>query len=327
MWTFLIILIIGILIVDLALLNKPSHVMTYKKSLELTIFYIIIAILFGFFLWHQKGGLIASDYFTAYILEKSLSVDNLFVIALIFKFFDVEERYQHRILFWGIIGVIVSRGILITSGAFLIEKFDWMLPLFSAIIIVLGIKMFFQKNNTLDIQKHRLYRFLTKHLPLSPHKKGGAFFYRLGDEEGSDLKTHIPVSEQSVGKNKGKWVATPLFVCLLMIEGVDVIFALDSIPAVFAITKDPFIVFSSNMFAIFGLRSLYFIIGRVINSFHYLHYSLSAILIFIGIKGLSVTLFKMPHIPAYYSLGIIITILALGILPTVWQNKKKNSIS
>jgi tellurite resistance protein TerC len=251
--------------------------------------------LFGAWVWHSRGGDDGMDYFTAFFVEKSLSLDNLFVISVIFAYFGVPRIYQHRVLFWGIIGVIVMRGILIGLGAPIVHSFDWVLLIFAAFLIFTGIKMVTAKDDDdPGIENSRVLKFVQKHFHVSPFLHGHSFFIR----------------EKTGHLGKTRLVATPLFLALVTIEMADLIFAVDSIPAVLAITTEPFVVYTSNIFAVLGLRTLYFAVAAVIHRFHYMKYALSIILVFIGMKAFYAHFFD--KVPAILSLSITLGTLVAG---------------
>lgn len=264
-----------------------------QKDINLTLFWIGLALLFNLYIYVTRGSETATNFLTAYLVEKSLSVDNLFVFLLIFKAFHIPPVHQHKILFWGILGAIVMRIIFIFAGLALIQKFSWIFYLFGAFLIYAGYKMFKQKDLEIHPEKNPVILVLEKWFPVTHSIEGGKFLY--------------------------KGMATPLLLSLVAIETSDIIFALDSIPAVIGITTDPYIVISSNLFAILGLRSLYFVLEAKISAFEYLHYGLSAILIFIGVK---MFLHSYLSLPPLVSLIVILVILALSILPSFINQKR-----
>jgi tellurite resistance protein TerC len=273
-----------------------------KEALIWSGVWVTLALVFNAGVWYYKGEQAGLEFLTGYLLEKSLSVDNIFIFVLIFGFFKVPPHLQHRVLFWGVLGALVMRGIFIALGAVLIAKFHWIIYIFGAFLVWTGWRMFKQKNEDIHPEDNPLVRWAKKVFPVSPSFQGDKFFFREGR----------------------KWVATPLFLCLLSVEFTDLIFAVDSIPAIFAITSDPFIVFTSNVFAILGLRSLYFALESIIAKFPYLKYGLALVLVFIGLKMLTMDFFKIPVV---VSLGIIAAVLATSILLNVWKNKKEAAIN
>ncbi len=297
-WIGFIIIILILLIIDLGVFNRKSHVISYKEALIWTAVWIILALIFNLFVYMFYGKDKAIEFFTGYLIEKSLSVDNIFVFVLLFTYFNVNKKYHHRVLFWGILGAIIFRGILIFIGTALIYKFHWIIYIFGGFLVISGIKMGFQKDNKLEPEKNPVVKLLRKFLPITPRYVKSAFFYR----------------------SHGKLYATPLIIVLAVIETTDLIFAFDSIPAILAISHDPFIVFTSNIFAILGLRALYFAVDKFIDKFTYLKYGLSVILIYIGIKMLISELYKIPTL---ISLGILIFVLTISVLVSVF--KKRNN--
>lgn len=312
-WILFIAFIFLCLALDLGVFNKNAHAITYHEAARWTIIWATLAGLFSgviYFLYgrgliHNPTGLEAYEaslqYITGYLIELSLSVDNIFVIAIIFKSFKIPQKYQHRVLFWGILGAILFRGIMIVFGVLLIEKFAWIMYVFGAFLLYTAYKMFAERNedHNHDFQpkKSFIYRQLRKMIPITSHMSGEHFFI----------------------KKRGMLIAAPLLLALIIIEFTDVLFALDSIPAILSITTDPFLVFSSNIFAILGLRSMYFFMANMLESFHHLKYSLIAILTFVGFKLL---LTNHYHIPTNYSLLVIGLALAVGIIASFHQQRK-----
>ncbi len=303
LWLAFITIVIALLTFDLGVLHKDDHEIGVKESLLLSAGYISIALLFGAWLWWQLGMQSATEYFTGYLIEKSLSMDNVFVIALIFSYFAIPRLYQHRVLFWGILGVIVLRAIMIAVGATLVSQFSWILYLFGAFLIFTGIKMWIIADHMPDIANNPLLKFLRKRMRVTPEVQGNAFFVRLAD----------PVSGEMV-----RW-ATPLFLALCLVEFVDLVFAVDSVPAIFAITSDPFIVYTSNIFAILGLRALYFALAAMIHRFKYLKYALALVLVFIGTKIFLVGIIgKMPPV---ISLSVTFGLIFGGVFFSLWKTR------
>lgn len=286
------------LLIDLGIFNRKSHIISTKEALTWTAVWIIMALIFNAIIYYTGGKKIALEFLTGYILEKSLSVDNIFVFILLFSYFKVNKKYQHKILFWGIVGAIILRGILIILGATLIVKFHWIIYIFGAFLIFTGIKMAFPRNEEIDPGKNPFVKLIGKLFPMTPRYVRGAFFIR----------------------SKHKLYATPLIVVLTVIETTDLVFAFDSIPAILAITHDPFIVFTSNAFAILGLRALYFALANFMDKFRFLKYGLSIILVFIGIKMLITDIF---HIPILISLSIIMIVLTVSVLASVFIKPSK----
>jgi tellurite resistance protein TerC len=270
-----------LLFLDLAVFNRTAHSISVKKSMMLSVGYISVALLFGLSVWYSMGLKHATDYYTGYLVELSLSVDNLFIIALIFKYFKVPKSMHHRILFWGILGVIVLRGIMIAGGLALVSRFGWLLYVFAAFLILVGFKMLFAKENKKEFKDHFLFKFFAHHL----HPGSKYYFW---------------------------WI-------VLMIETADILFAVDSIPAIFAITTNPYIVYTSNIFAIVGLRSLYTSLDVLLGKFIYLQQALALVLIFIGCK-------VFFHIPSWVSLVVTIGLLSGGVMLSIRKSRGKTSI-
>jgi len=312
-WLGFIALILVFLAIDLGVFHKNPHAITFRESLTWTSIWIFTAFLFNIFLYFayqehwlgigdkigikMSGREAALNFFTGYVIEKSLSVDNIFVIAMIFAYFNIPQKYQHRILYWGIIGALVFRGVMIAAGTALINNFAWITYVFGALLIYSAIKLFQDHEESVEPQKNPVIKLIRKIYPVSNSIESGNFFTRID----------------------GKKAVTPLFVVLMVIETSDVMFAIDSIPAIFAVTTDPFIVFTSNVFAILGLRSLYFVLASVLDKFRYLKLSLVFVLGFVGVKMLLIHYYKFP---IGLSLGIIIGILATGVITSVIANKK-----
>lgn len=305
MWIGFFAVVIILLVLDLGVFHRKQHVIGVKESLALSAFYIAISLLFGCFVWYEMGPISGQNFFTGYLIEKSLSMDNIFVISLVFAFFNIPRQYQHRVLFFGILGVVILRAILIGLGAALIIKFSWVLYIFAAFLLVTGFKMLFMDEKETDFSKNFIIRFMRKHFRITEQMHGQRFFITLPNKH-----------------NKFVYYATPLLLALVLVEFVDIIFAVDSVPAIFAITTDPYIVYTSNIFAILGLRALYFALATIIHRFHYLKYALALILIFIGAKVYVVDLFNVQHFPPILSLGITVALLAGGILVSLHKTKE-----
>lgn len=299
MWAVFGSIVIILLAVDLGIFHKKDHEIGVKESLWLSGFYVGIALIFGAWLWYQSGAQSGEEYLTGYLIEKSLSLDNIFVISIIFTYLKIPRIYQHRVLFWGILGVIILRGIMIGLGATLVAKYSWVLYLFAAFLIFTGIKMLFISEHNTDLKNNWLLNFIKKHLPVTEEINSHDFF---------------------VKKNNKIW-CTPLFVALLMIECVDALFAVDSVPAIFTITTDTYIVYTSNIFAILGLRALYFALAAILNRFMYLKYALSLVLIFIGSKVFIADLFGWAKFPASVSLGVTVGLIAGGIVFSLYKTR------
>ncbi len=306
MWLFFIAIVIFLLILDLGVLHKKQREIGVRESLFLSAGYIIIACIFGGWIWSELGAQNGKEFFTAYLVEKSLSMDNVFVISLIFGFLAIPRVYQHRVLFWGILGVIVLRAIMIGLGAILVSKFSWVMFIFAGFLIVTGVKMLFMKEQGQDLENNVLLKWLRSHIKITKELHGNKFTLKLPDESNPSKKV--------------RWF-TPLFVALVMIEFADLIFAVDSVPAVFAITTDPYIVYTSNIFAILGLRALYFALDAIIARFAYLKYALALILVFIGGKVFIAHFMGMEKFPASISLSVTFGLLAAGILFSLYKTR------
>jgi tellurite resistance protein TerC len=302
LWLAFAAVIIGLLIFDLRMVNGQEREASLRENVLLSSGYIGIALLFGAFVWWQLGAASGTAYFAGYLIEKLLSIDNLFVIAMIFGFLAIPSRYHHRVLFWGILGAVVLRALLIAIGATLVSEYLWVLYLFGAFLLFTGIKMWISGNRPRDISDSSLFKFLRRRLRMTV-LTGDAFFVRSPDPKTNRLVRH----------------ATPLFVALCLVEFADVAFALDSIPAVFAITTDPFVVFTSNIFAILGLRSLYFVLGAMVERFEYLRHALALILIYIGGKVLLADV--LGEISPSISLLVTVLIIVGGVLASLWKER------
>ncbi len=304
MWAAFISGVLVLLALDLGILNKKAEAISVSKSLKLSAFYIAIGLGFGLFVWQQLGLESAVLYLTGFVVEKSLAIDNVFVIAMIFAYFSIPTQYQHRVLFWGILGVIVLRAIMIGFGSAIVENYSWVLYLFAAFLIFTGIKMLQAGDTGHSMDDNKALKFVKNRLNFSDKLDGNKFFTKITDESG-----------------KIKTIATPLFAALILVELADLIFAIDSIPAIFAITTDPFIVYTSNIFAILGLRALYFALAAMIERFKYLKVALAVLLIFIGSKIFIADLFGLSKFPPMASLGITFAILASGIIYSLYKTR------
>ncbi len=305
MWLTFVVVVLFLLALDLGVLHKDSREIGIKESFALSAFYITLGLAFGGWLWYQSGEQAGLEYLTGFVVEKSLAMDNIFVIAMIFSYFSIPRAYQHRVLLWGILGVIILRGIMIAAGAAIVENYSWVLYLFAAFLIGTGIKMLLTADQEYDVSTNPVLKFLRRKLPVTDGLRKEHFFVREPDEKTGKLKTFI----------------TPLFLALVMVELADVIFAVDSIPAIFAITTDPYIVYTSNIFAILGLRALYFALSALIHRFAYLKYALSVVLIFIGSKIFLADMLGLAKIPPVVSLTVTLGILAAGILGSLWATR------
>lgn len=288
------IVIIGFLVADLGYFNRRAHKISPKSALIQSLFWIAIAFGFAFLIFLFMGRNQAAEFMTAYVTEKMLSVDNLFVIMLIFSFFKIEEKYHHKVLFWGIMGAIIFRALFITLGAVIIHHFHWVLYIFGAFLIYTGIKLLNDKKEEhVDFESHKVVKLAKRYLPFTTAYHNGKFLI----------------------KEKGKWHFTVLFLIILLVETTDIVFAIDSIPAAFSITQNPFIVFTSNIFAIMGLRALFFLLESVLHKFHHLQKGLAFILVFIGVKMI-IDIFGI-HISSLISFAIIMAALGISLLMSV----------
>ncbi|KQO80894.1 TerC family protein [Rhizobium sp. Leaf262] len=311
MWAVFISLVLGLLALDLGVLHKNSKEIGMRESLLMSGFYIAIGLAFGGWIWYQSGQQSAMEYVTGFVVEKSLAMDNIFIIAMIFSYFAIPRQYQHRVLLWGILGVIVLRGIMIAAGAAIVENFHWVLYIFAAFLVFTGLKMLFSSDHDEnDIGNNKILKFLRRHLPVTNALHGEKFIVKEVDEKTGKLKTFV----------------TPLFLALIMVEIADLIFAVDSIPAIFAITTDPFIVYTSNIFAILGLRALYFALAALIHRFAYLKYALAAVLVFVGSKIFVADMLGIAKIPPALSLGITVTILVTGVVGSLLATRKETKV-
>ncbi|MBB3980875.1 tellurite resistance protein TerC [Sphingobium fontiphilum] len=305
MWLAFIAVIITLLVLDLGVVNRKDHEIGVRESLKLSAFYIFVGLAFGGWVAWEMGREAGVAYLTGFVVEKSLALDNVFVIAMIFAAFGVPREYQHRVLFWGILGVIVLRAVMIGLGAAMVEHISWTMYLFSAILIFTGIKMLMTVNEEQDVANSALLRFLRRHLRVTERVEGHHFFVRRADKATGRSLLYV----------------TPLFLALVMIEIADVIFAVDSVPAIFAITTDPYLVYTSNIFAILGLRALYFALAAMVHRFHYLKYALGALLVFIGGKILVADALGIGKVPPSISLGVTAVLLAGGIGWSMWKTR------
>lgn len=301
-WVIFFLIITALIIFDLGFVDKKNQHFDTKKSLLLSIFYISIALLFGLGIWMFYGGERAFEYYNAYLIEKTLSIDNIFLISMIFSHLSIPKQYQHRVLIFGIISVIIMRAIMIFLGAALLDKFDWIINIFGVILILSGIKMIININKKYNLQNNIIFKLFNNSLPTTTEIKDNSFFVWKPNPQ---------------NPQKQKLFLTPLFVALICIEFVDIIFAIDSIPAVLVLTNSKFIIYTSNIFAILGLRALYFCLSGILHNFRYLKYSLSMILIFIGSKIFIVSLLDLDKFPALVTFAITFGLLAAGILASI----------
>lgn len=304
LWIGFNLFVLAMLALDLGVFHRKSHVVSGKEALTWSLVWISLSLVFnaGIYLFWDRinpgssytNSEAALAFLTGYLIEKSLSVDNIFVFILIFSFFAVPRAYQHRVLFWGILGALVMRGILIVIGAVLIKEFHWIIYIFGAFLIFTGIRMALHRDEEVHPDQNPVVKFFRRFMPVAENAEQGKFFVRQA----------------------GRWMATPLFLVLLVVESTDLVFAVDSIPAIFAVTEDPFLVYTSNVFAILGLRALYFLLANVMDKFQYLKLGLSAVLTFVGIKMVIVDFYK---IPIGVSLGVVAGILTISIIASLWK--------
>jgi tellurite resistance protein TerC len=297
MWLVFIGVVTALLVLDLGLLHRHDREIAARDSLKLSAVYIGLGLAFGVWVWMTLGPRAGIEYFTGFAVEKALAMDNVFVIAIIFSYLAIPPRYQHRVLFWGILGVVVLRAIMIGLGAALVSQFSWVLYVFALFLIVTGFKMMFVSGEQYDVGSNPVLRLARRVYNVTDQLHGNRFFVRQADP----------------GTAKTTWAVTPLFLALVLIEIADVIFAVDSVPAIFAITTDPFVVYTSNIFAILGLRALYFALAAMVHRFHALKYALAAVLVFIGSKIFVADLLGLEKFPTPLALAITFGIIAGGV--------------
>ena len=288
-WGVFLALVFGLLALDLGVFNRKVHRVGLREAVFWSIFWTILALIFNAWVYWQGGSQLGLEFLTGYVIERSLSFDNIFVFIVIFNYFAVPAEYQHRVLFWGILGALISRGIFIGMGTALLARFEWLILVFGAFLVYTGIKILFQKETEIHPEKNPVLRLFQRLVPLTTRYHGKHFFVR----------------------EAGRLVATPLMLVLVVVEATDVVFAVDSIPAVFGVTRDPFIVFTSNIFAILGLRALYFLLAGLMHKFQYLGFGLGLVLVFVGGKML---LHEWVPIPTTWSLGIVLAILTVAVV-------------
>jgi tellurite resistance protein TerC len=306
MWLAFLGIVVALLVFDLGVLHKEHREIGVKESLLLSAGYIGLGLLFGGWVWWYLGSEPGMNYLTGFAVEKALAMDNVFVIAMIFAFFSVPRAYQHRVLFWGILGVIVLRAIMIGLGATIVSQFSWVLYLFAVFLIATGVKMIVFADRIYDVGSNPVLGLMRRRFKVTDELHGEKFWVRKPD----------PATGRLV------WFMTPLFLALVLIEVADVIFAVDSVPAIFAITTDPFIVYTSNIFAILGLRALYFALAAMVHRFHYLKYALAGVLIFIGAKIFAADLLGLEKFPPALSLAVTFGLLAAGVAWSLIKTRK-----
>ncbi|MBW7850392.1 MAG: TerC family protein [Rhodospirillales bacterium] len=308
MWLAFLGIIVVLLVLDLGVVHRKQREIEVRESLALSGFYVTLGLAFGGWVWWQFGPQAGKEYLTGFVVEKSLAVDNVFVIAMIFGYFAVPRIHQHRVLFWGILGVILLRGVMIGLGASLVAQFSWLLYVFAAFLIITGIKMWMMAEKPYDIGANPLLKAIRRWFRVADELHGNRFLVRKADP----------------ATGRAAWYMTPLLLALVMVEIADVIFAVDSIPAIFAITTDPFVVYTSNIFAVLGLRALYFALAAMLHRFHYLKYALAVLLVFIGSKIFVADLagFEGGKFPADWSLAITVAILFAGVGWSLWKTRR-----
>jgi len=305
-WLAFMAIVIALLVFDLGVLHRDQHEIEMRESLLLYSGYFSVGMAFGGWVWWQLGATKALEFYTGFLIEQSLSMDNVFVMAMILGFFAIPRRYQHRVLFWGILGVIVLRALMIGLGTALVQRFDWILYLFGAFLLLSGVKMLFTRDEQHpDLSQNPLLKFLRRRIRVTDQLHGGRFLVHLRDPQTGTVQRY----------------ATPLLLALVLIELADLVFAVDSVPAVFAVTQDPFIVYTSNIFAILGLRALYFALAALMHRFIYLKYALALVLIFIGGKIFLHGL--IGQVPAVLSLGVTLGLLAGGVVLSLLKTRDR----
>lgn len=300
-WTAFVAFILGVLALDLGVFHKKSHTVGFKESIIWSAVWIALALAFSVVITYWHGHEDSMLFLTGYVIEKSLSVDNLFVFLLIFSYFQVPNQYQHKILFYGILGALIMRALFIGAGIALIREFSWVLYIFGGFLVFSGIKMLMPGHDDADLENNKIIAWTKRVLPCSPQMDGDKFFTKINN----------------------KWHVTPMFITLVFVEFSDVVFAIDSIPAIIGITDDPFLVFSSNVFAILGLRSLYFALKGFADMFQYLKVGLSFILIFIGVKML---IAKWYHMPVWITMTFIFTVLIGSMVFSLYANRNNKKV-
>ena len=298
LWTAFIAFVLLALAVDLGAFHRQARTVSLREATAWSVGWVVVSLAFNFVLLHFWGRTAARDFFAGYVIEKSLSVDNLFVFVMLFRYFAVESRYQHRVLFWGVLGALLMRGVLIGMGVALTSRFEWVLYVFGVFLVYAGARMMFEKNEEVHPERNLVFRWARKLLPMTKNYEGQRIFVR----------------------KEGVWRATPLFLVLLVVETTDLAFALDSIPAIFAITRDPFIVFSSNVFAVLGLRAFYFLLAGILPYFRYLGSGVSLVLIFVGGKMLAD---RLVHVATHVLLAVIVSVLSVAVIASLIAERRE----
>lgn len=302
LWVGFTVFVLGMLALDLGVFHREAHVVSIKEAAIWSVAWVVLSLTFNVLVYWQIGAQAGLQFLAGYLIEKSLSVDNIFVFVLIFSYFGVPAKYQHRVLFWGILGALVMRAIFIAVGAALLATFHWAIFVFGGFLILTGIRMAFHQDEEIHPEANPIVRLFRRLMPVTSTYEGQRFFVR----------------------HAGTLMATPLFVVLLLVESTDLLFALDSIPAIFAITDDPFLVYTSNVFAILGLRAMYFLLAGVMDKFRYLKMGLAIILVYVGFK---MVLSEWYHIPTGISLGIIAFVLAIAVLISLWKTWREEQLA
>jgi tellurite resistance protein TerC len=298
LWVGFILFVLLALALDLGVFHRKAHKVAMREAVFFSALWIGLALCFGFFVWHWFGPQRGMEFLTGYVIEKALSIDNLFIFLVIFRTFQVDDRVQHRVLAWGILGALITRGFMIAAGAVLVSRFHWILSVFGMFLLFTGVHMLWKRNKTRHFERNPVLRFASTHLRVTKEYRGAHFFQR----------------------QDGRLFATPLFLVLLIVEITDITFAVDSIPAIFGITRDPFVVFSSNVFAILGLRALYFLLADLLGYFRYLSIGLAMVLMFIGAKMVAEPWW---HVSVGPSLGVVAAILLITVLISLLAGRKK----
>lgn len=296
-WVIFNIFVLAMLALDLGVFHRKAHVIKIKEALVWSAVWIALALIFNVGVYFWRGPETALEFLTSYLIEKSLSVDNIFVFLLIFSYLSIPPLYQHKVLFWGILGALIMRAIFIATGVTLIQEFHWVIYILGAFLILTGIKIALQKDKEVHPERNPVLKLFRRFMPVTERYEDGRFLVR----------------------REGRYLATPLFIVLLVVETTDIIFAMDSIPAILAITLDPFIVYTSNVFAILGLRALYFALAGIMQLFQHLHYGLAVILVFVGVKMLLVDIYK---IPVGIALGVVASILLISVIASIVRPRK-----
>jgi tellurite resistance protein TerC len=296
-WVGFIVFVLAMLLLDLGVFHKKAHVIGFREAATWSVVWVVISLVFGLGVYFVSGGEHALEFLTGYVIEKSLSVDNLFVFVAIFSYLKIEPKHQHRVLFWGILGALIMRGSFVALGSALIHRFAWVMYIFGALLVLTGIRIAIRREESFAAEENRAVRFAQKLLPMARGHVGSSFFLH----------------------EEGHWKATPLFLALVLIEISDIMFAVDSIPAIFGVTREPYIVFTATVLALLGLRAMYFLLAGMLDRFRHLHYGLAAVLVFVGVKML---IEPWVHVPILVSLGVIVTAIGLSGY-TSWRAEQK----